>query len=117
MPPNDKELLMYGRSYGCPYISVAKRVFDDHALTYREIHIDKDEAAKARVIEWTGFQSVPTIIVTEIGGLLPITPPSFLARGASPRGIDRGSMITEASTDELERWLRKHGFIPPENET
>ena len=111
-----KELLMYSRSYGCPYITIAKRVLNDHALRYREIFIDKDAEAKARVIEWTGFQSVPTIIVTEPGGLLPIEPPSPLAKGASPRGIDRGAMITEASIDELERWLRKHGFIPAKAE-
>lgn len=110
--PDQLELLMYSRSYGCPYISVAKRVLNDHALAYREIHIDKDAEAKARVIEWTGFQSVPTIIVTEPGGLLPIEPPSPLEKGASPRGIDRGAMITEASAEELKRWLRKHGFIP-----
>jgi glutaredoxin len=106
------ELLMYSRSYSCPYITVAKRVLDDHAVRYREIFIDKDEVAKARVVEWTGFQSVPTLIVTTPGDLLPIAPPSFLAKGASPRGIDRGTMITEASADELTRWLRKHGFIP-----
>lgn len=109
---NDKELLMYSRSYGCPYISVAKRVFTDHALAYRELFIDKDADAKARVLAWTGFQSVPTIIVTEKDGLLPLEAPSPLAKGASPRGIDRGMMITEASVEELERWLRKHGFIP-----
>jgi glutaredoxin len=108
------ELLVYSRSYGCPYITIAKRVLSEHALAYREIYIDKDADAKARVIEWTGFQSVPTIVVTESGGLLPIAPPSPLAKGASPRGIDRGAMITEASFDELERWLRKHGFIPAE---
>ncbi len=110
------ELLMYSRSYGCPYITIAKRVLHEHALPYREIYIDKDADAKARVIEWTGFQSVPTIIVTEPGGLLPIAPPLPLAKGASPRGIDRGTMITEASLEELERWLRKHGFIPFEVE-
>ncbi len=113
----DTELLMYSRSYGCPYITVAKRVLSDHAIAYREIHIDKDADAKARVVEWTGFQSVPTIIVTTPDGILPLSPPSPLAKGASPRGIDRGAMITEAGMDELERWLRKHGFIVADAET
>jgi glutaredoxin len=110
-----KELVMYSRTYGCPYISVAKRVLTDHALGYREIFIDKDPDAKARVLEWTGFLSVPTIIVAEVGALLPLEPPLPLAKGASPRGIDRGAMITEASVQELTLWLQKHGFIPNED--
>ena len=42
---------------------------------------------------------------------VPYETPAPLARGASPRGVDRGSMITEATEDELANWLRKHGVI------
>jgi hypothetical protein len=28
-----------------------------------------------------------------------------------PRGVDRGSMITEATEDEITIWLHKHGFV------
>ena len=34
-----------------------------------------------------------------------------LAPGTSPRGINRGSMITEANIEQLEMWLVQHGFI------
>jgi glutaredoxin len=106
-----KQIVMYTRTLGCPFISVAKRVFDDYALHYREIFIDKDDTARQRVLDWTGFLSVPTIIVAQTGEDLPAETPLPLARGASPRGINRGSMITEPSSDELTRWLRQHHLI------
>jgi hypothetical protein len=43
--------------------------------------------------------------------LLPYEEPAPLPRGASPRGIDRGAMITEPGIDELTRWLQRLGFI------
>jgi glutaredoxin len=106
-----KEIVMYSRTSPCPFVTTAKRVLNDHALDYRELYIDKDDAARQRVLEWTGFLSVPTIIVAEAGELVPSEAPSPLARGASPRGVDRGIMITEPSFDELNQWLYKHGFI------
>lgn len=105
------ELVVYTRSTYCPYQAKADRVFSRYGLTPRRILIDKDAQAEQRVIEWTGFKSVPTIIAARPGEDLPAEPPAPLAPGASPRGVDRGSMITEASEEELTRWLQKHGFI------
>ncbi len=102
---------MYSRSTGCPFVTVAKRVLNDYGIPYREIYIDQDPEAKNRVLAWTGFLSVPTLVVTQPGHDLPISEPSFLERGRSPRGIDRGAMITEPNADDLSRWLLKHGFI------
>ncbi|MDZ4769524.1 MAG: glutaredoxin family protein [Chloroflexota bacterium] len=110
----DKKIVMYSRSYGCPFITLAKRVLHDHALPYDEIMIDKDGDAKERVLEWTGFLSVPTIIVAPADGVLPIAPPTPLARGASPRGIDRDTLITEPAADTLLHWLTRHGFVADE---
>ncbi len=106
-----KELVMYLRSSSCPFVSLAKRVLNDYALTYREVNIDQDDAAKARVLKWTGFMSVPTLIVAEAGEVLPYEPPAPLPAGSSPRGIDRGVMITEPSLDQFTQWLLRHGFI------
>jgi glutaredoxin len=108
------ELVMYSRTFGCPYVSVAKRVFADFAIGYREIMIDRDPAAKARVLAWTGFLSVPTLIIAAPGSDLPLTEPLPLPRGASPRGVDRGTMITEPHRMELKAWLVKHGFLTAE---
>lgn len=105
------ELVMYSRFSPCPFVRTAKRVLERENISYREIYIDQDEAAKQRVITWTGFQSVPTIVVAHPGEDLPIEEPSYLAPGASPRGINRGAMITEPSESQLEDWLRQHGFM------
>lgn len=107
----DKELIMYGRSYGCSYIRVAKMVLEAENVPFHEILIDKDQHALRRVQEWTGFRSVPTLVVAEVGEILPFEPPTPLRRGKSPRGIDRGSMITEPDDLQLKAWLKKHGFI------
>jgi len=107
----DKELLMYSRSYGCPFVTIAKRVLQEHTIPYREFYIDKDEIAKQRVLEWTGFLSVPTLVVANLGEDLPYMDFAPLPKGDSPRGIDRGPMLTEGNTEEVESWLRKHGFI------
>lgn len=107
----DKELVMYSRSYGCPYVSTAKAVLDEFNISYREIMIDEDPLAEQRVIEWTGFRSVPTMIIAHHGENVPYTNVDPLPTSASPRGVDRGAMLTEASAEELEYWLRKHGLI------
>lgn len=107
----NKQLVMYSRTTGCPYISLAKRVLTDYAVSYREIFIDQDIAARNRVLNWTGFLSVPTLVVAEQGSDMPLTDPTFLEPGTSPRGIHRGSMITEPNIDQLTKWLVEHGFI------
>ena len=106
-----KELIMYSRSKPCPFVNTAKRVLENKQIPYREIRIDEDKVAYQRVIDWTGFESVPTLVVAKEGEILPIEAPSFLAKGASPRGIDRGYMITEPNANQLEDWLEKHGFL------
>ncbi len=107
----NKELVMYARSSSCPFVTLAKRVLNDYGVSYREIHIDRDPDARDRVLAWTGFLSVPTLVVANAGEILPYEPQAALAAGSSPRGIDRGTMITEPSSEELAQWLLRHGFI------
>jgi glutaredoxin len=109
--PEDKELVVYTRSTFCPYQAKADRVFAQYGMTPRTIYIDRDAAAENLVVEWTGFKSVPTIIVARKGESLPFEAPTPLVSGSSPRGVDRGSMITEAGEIELKKWLEKNGFI------
>lgn len=105
------ELVMYSRSTGCPFVRIARRVLDRENVAYREILIDQDPAAKQRVIVWTGFESIPTLVVARPGEDEPYEAPASLDAGTSPKGLDRGSMITEPGEMKLETWLRKHGFI------
>jgi glutaredoxin len=102
---------MYHRTYGCPFVTLAKQVLRDYHVPYHEIFIDQDMQARERVIEWTGFQSVPTLVAANAGDILPYEDPAYLERGMSPRGINRGSMITEPNIEQLTAWLRQHGFI------
>ena len=89
----------------------ARRVLRNLRAPYREIDIEADEEAAAKVKRWTGFYSVPTIVVAEGQGLDPALPISPLPEGASPRGVDRGGMITEPRADQLVSFLRRHGFV------
>lgn len=107
----EKILIMYSRTRPCPFVTTARRVLDDLEIPYQEIRIDEDDAAYERVMNWTGFASVPTLIVAEPGKLLPLENPASLERGESPRGINRGSMITEPSDSQLRAWLKQHGFM------
>lgn len=113
LTPQGKVLVMYSRTMGCPYISIARRVLEQHKVTYHEIFIDRDDEARQRVLEWTGFLSVPTLVVAAPGEVLPQGEVAPLAAGASPSGIDRGPMITEANAEQLEAWLTRHGFLEP----
>ncbi len=110
-PIQTKELLMYSRTFGCPFVTLAKRVLDDYGVSYREIFIDTDPEAQARVLRWTGFKSVPTLVAVSRGKLAPDTEPEPLPHGASPRGINRGAIITEPSEEQLLAWLRANGFL------
>jgi glutaredoxin len=105
------ELVMYSRTRACPFVRSAKRVLERENVPYREIYVDEDPQAEQRVEAWTGFKAVPTIIVAQPGEDLPYEPPAFLQPGDSPRGVDRGSMITEPGETVFVEWLRKHGFI------
>lgn len=107
----DYELVMYSRTRSCPYVQTAKRVLERERVPYREIYIDQDEEAAQRVEQWTGFRSVPTLIVARPGEDVPYEPPTPLEPGASPKGVDRGTMITEPGEIKFEGWLKKHGFI------
>lgn len=111
----ETEIIMYSRSTGCPFVTLAKRVLDDYKIPYREILIDKDDVARERVRTWTGFLAVPTLVVAVCGDVLPYAQPFPLQAGASPRGINRGSMMTEPNIAQLTAWLQQHGFLSAED--
>jgi glutaredoxin len=79
------------------------------------VDVESDAAAARRVQQWTGFRSVPTLLMAEEGSLEPFEAPASLAPGISPRGVDRGSMLTEPTRAQLRAWLIKHGLLSPES--
>ena len=111
--PKSLELVMYSRETPCPFVSLARRVLAQQNVPYRELFIDHDKHAEQHVLEWTGFLSVPTLIVTHPGEVLPYASPMVLTPGSSPRGIDRGTMITEPDETQLVAWLQRIGLLSP----
>jgi glutaredoxin len=108
----DKTVIMYSRTAPCPNCELAKRVLAAAGVPYREIMIDLDAAAQARVEAWTGFQAVPTLVVARPGEVLPLRAPRPLEAGRSPRGVDRGPLITEPDALGLQHWLRANELLP-----
>ena len=109
--PTDFELVMYTRTRGCPFVSVARLALSRTGVPYREINIDQDPNAHAWLLQTVGFLSVPTLVITRPGEDIPYTAPEPLPTGASPRGIDRGPLITEPSGAQLKAWLHRNGFV------
>ena len=106
-----KALVMYSRTRYCPDVERARTRLAKLGLEYEEINIEEDLEAARQVEDWMGFLSVPTIVVAREGASAPVEEPTPLPRGSSPRGIDRGPMITEPSNDQLDAFLSKHGFL------
>lgn len=105
------ELVMYVRTIGCPFVNLARGVLRSERVPYREINIDRVGAAKTWLLDQVGYLSVPTLVVAEEGTRIPYIPPSALPPNTSPRGIDRGTLITEPSAEQLTAWLHKHHFL------
>lgn len=104
------ELVMYTRTRPCPFVSVARQALAQAGVPYREINIDLDAAARAWLLDTVHYLSVPTLVVALPGEDRPCTPPEPLREGLSPRGIDRGPVLTEPTAAELRGWLARHGF-------
>jgi glutaredoxin len=111
---DEKTLIMYSRTIPCPDCVRARRLLDENAIPYQEIMIDQDPAARTLVEQLTGFHAVPTLVVARPNERQPITAPRALEQGRSPRGVDRGPVITEPDMVSLRQWLTGHGFISGE---
>lgn len=107
----DKALLMYSRTIPCPDCTRARQLLESNGIPFEEIMIDQDPAARTFVEELTGFHAVPTLVIARPNERQPITPPRALERGRSPRGIDRGPVITEPDMVSLRAWLAGHGYV------
>jgi glutaredoxin len=109
-----KDLVMYSRTTPCPFVTLARRVLNNEHVPYRELFIDQDKTIEQRVLNWTGFLSVPTLVVAVAGEDLPYEEPAPLPKSISPRGINRGSMLTEPNEEQLLNWLIQHEFVHAE---
>ena len=95
----------------CSQSQDTKRALEEWGVPCTVVDIKADLAAAARLRKWVGFESVPTVVIAEGESLEPYEPPKPLMPGSGPRGIDRGSVITEASRADLRAWLVRHGLL------
>ncbi|MGE5138927.1 MAG: glutaredoxin family protein [Rudaea sp.] len=106
-----KRLVVYIRGSFCPDVRRTREYLEKRRVPHVLIDAGQDAAARDRVVGWTGYLSFPTLVVTDGDMVEPIEPPAPLKPGQSPRDVDRGTMLTEASTPVLEKFLKRHGFI------
>lgn len=102
-------LVVYVRSAFCPDVFRWQRWLQSHELDFVEFDIDSDPVAYERVRSWTGHESVPTLVIAPDDGVEPIEEPSPLP-GRSPRGVDRGTMLTEPNPGQIEAFLKRNGI-------
>lgn len=105
-----KRLVIY-MSPWCSTSADTQRALKEWNVPATAVNMKEDRAAAARVREWVGFESSPTLLIAEGDSLEPCEPPAPLPAGKSPRGIDRGVMLTEPTRPQLRAWLIKHGML------
>ena len=105
-----KQLVVY-MSPWCGSSADTQRALKEWGVPARFVNVKEDRDAAARLRNWVGFESVPTVILADEGCVEPCEPPATLSVGVSPRGVDRGCMITEASRVQLKTWLIKNGLL------
>jgi glutaredoxin len=106
-----KDLVFYMTTW-CPSCHAAQDALAEWGVTARSVNIGRDREAAGRVHALTGFESVPTFVIVDGAGVDPIAPPTPLPARRGPRGIDRGTVLTEPTNAELKAWLIKNGFLP-----
>jgi glutaredoxin len=111
-----KRLIVYVSPW-CFNCNDTREALKQWGVTAEFVDIKRDAGAAQRVRMWTGFESVPTLLMAEEGSLEPDESPAPLAPGASPRGVDRGGMITEPNRAQLRAWLVRQGLLASESAT
>ena len=109
----DKEIVMYTRGGFCSDVIRARRAFQRWRVAYREINTREDSAAHQRCLEWNGCLAMPVIVIARHGKDVPVESPSPLDPDQGIRDVDRGYIISEASTRGLQAFLTRHGFLAP----
>lgn len=103
-------LVVYGRSSFCPDMMRWDHWLKRYTVAHISFDIDSDPEALAKVVGWTGHQSVPTLVIAPDDGFDPIEDPAPLPAGRGPRAIDRGTMLTEPNPGQVEAFLDRHGI-------
>lgn len=106
-----KEIIVYASGERVHEVETINHILSIYDVPHREISVDRDPAALGRVLLWTGRRSVPTLVAAQPGQDDPYQPPRPVKSWDAGRGVDRGSIISEPSENELLMWLRHQGFL------
>lgn len=106
-----REIVLYSRATRCSDVDHVRARLQEWNLPFREIDIEADAQAALRLEGWTGFLSVPTVVIAEDGSDEPYQEPAGLTPNQNPRNVDRGAIITEPSTANLRVFLEHNGFV------
>ena len=79
-----KRLVVYMSSW-CGNSLDTQRALREWNVPAHFINIKEDRAAAGRVKAWTGFESVPTLVISQGESVEPAEPPLPLTAGRSPR--------------------------------
>jgi formylglycine-generating enzyme required for sulfatase activity/glutaredoxin len=109
-PAPPRELLIYGRSTFCSDMVKTKRHLFSLGVPYRQVDIDQDRQAALTLESLVHARSVPTAVITEPGGWLPIEPPAPIPEGQAARNFDRGTLVQEPDEATLARWIERHAL-------
>lgn len=61
------QVLIYTKSFGCPYCERAKQLLSREGLAYQEIEVDKNpEALDEMIAKSAGRRTVPQIFINDI---------------------------------------------------
>lgn len=105
-----KRVVVY-MSPWCSSSADTQRALNEWGVSATFVNIKEDRAAATRLRDMVGFESVPTVVVADEGSLEPCEAPAALPKGSSPRGVDRGSIMTEGTRVQLRAWLVKQGIL------
>lgn len=83
------ELVLYVKKT-CPWCVAAEQYLRSHGYTWREIDVQRDQAAFAEMARLSGQRLVPTLVVGE-------------------------KILPDFGPDELARFLQQHGIHPTQS--
>ncbi len=106
------KLVVYGRSTPCPDMFQWARWLQAHPVAHEARDIATDPEARAELRALVGSEAVPTLVIVETQGAMPVEPPEPSA-GRRTRGTDRGTLISEPRVDQIAPFLLRHGIAVP----
>jgi glutaredoxin len=105
------DLVVYAKTTFCPDWINTRAWLENWNTPFRVVFMDMDEEIAARLDNWLGTRTVPTLVIAERNSLDPISEPAS-ADLSNLRDTDRGSMMHEPEEASLHAFLVRNGILP-----